>query len=48
MDEKKVNADEIEALLAGDIRKLAEEMAAAMNNAKACQRRCENGVNRAV
>ena len=35
MDDKKVTAEEIEAILAGDIRALAEEMAAAMNGAKA-------------
>ena len=35
MDDKKVTAEEIEAILAGDIRALAEEMASAMNGAKA-------------
>ena len=35
MDDQKVTAEEIEAVLAGDIRALAEEMAAAMNGAKA-------------
>jgi len=35
MEDKKVRADEIEGLLAGEIRTLAEEMAAAMNGAKA-------------
>jgi hypothetical protein len=34
MEDKKVTADEIEALLTGEIRVLAEEMAAAMNAAK--------------
>ena len=35
MDDAKVTADEIKAMLAGDIDALAEEMAAAMNDAKA-------------
>jgi len=35
MDDKKVTVEEIEALLAGDIRRFAEQMAAAMNEAKA-------------
>lgn len=35
MEDKKVTADEIKAMLAGDIDALAEEMAAAMNAAKA-------------
>ena len=35
MEDLKVTAEEIEAMLAGDIRSLAEEMAAAMNSAKA-------------
>ena len=35
MDDKKVTAEEIEALLAGDIRRFSEQMAAAMNEAKA-------------
>jgi len=35
MDDAKVTAEEIEAMLAGDIRALAQEMAAAMNKAKA-------------
>ncbi|MFW6154647.1 MAG: hypothetical protein ACOC95_05475 [Planctomycetota bacterium] len=35
MDDKKVTAGELEALLAADVRALAEEMAAAMNGAKA-------------
>jgi hypothetical protein len=35
MDDAKVTAEEIEAMLAGDIRALAQEMAAAMNTAKA-------------
>ena len=35
MDDAKVTAEEIEAMLAGDVRALAEEMAAAMNTAKA-------------
>ena len=35
MDGKKVTAAEIKAMLAGDIDALAEEMAAAMNGAKA-------------
>ena len=34
MDDKKVTAEEIKAMLEGDIRVLASEMAAAMNNAK--------------
>ena len=34
MDDKKVMAEEIEALLAGEIRTLAEEMAEAMNAAR--------------
>ena len=32
MDDKKVTAEEIEALLAGDIRRFAEQMASAMNS----------------
>jgi hypothetical protein len=35
MEDTNVTAEEIEALLAGEIRKLATEMAAAMNGAKA-------------
>ena len=35
MEDKKVTAEEIKAMLAGDIDALAEEMAAAMNGAKA-------------
>lgn len=35
MDDKKVTAEQIEAVLRGDIRTLAEEMAAAMNSARA-------------
>ena len=35
MDGKKVTAEEIEEMLAGDIRALAKEMAAAMNDARA-------------
>lgn len=35
MDDAKVTAEEIKAMLAGDIDALAEEMAAAMNSAKA-------------
>ena len=35
MDDTRITADEIEAALAGDIRRLAEEMAEAMNSAKA-------------
>ena len=35
MDGKKVTAEEIESLLTGEIRTLAEQMAAAMNDAKA-------------
>jgi predicted TIM-barrel fold metal-dependent hydrolase len=35
MDDTKVTAEEIKAMLAGDIDALAEEMAAAMNDAKA-------------
>ena len=35
MDDAKVTAEEIEAMLAGDIHALAEEMASAMNAAKA-------------
>ena len=35
MDDKKGAAEEIEAILAGDIRTLAEEMAAPINGAKA-------------
>lgn len=35
MDDKKVTADEIESLLAGEIRTLAEQMAVAMNDARA-------------
>ncbi|MFP4356602.1 MAG: hypothetical protein ACLFUJ_15940 [Phycisphaerae bacterium] len=35
MDDKKVTVEEIEALLAGDIRRFAEQMATAMNAAKA-------------
>jgi hypothetical protein len=35
MDDKKVTAEEIKAMLAGDVDALAEEMAAAMNSAKA-------------
>lgn len=35
MDDKKVTAEEIESLLVGEIPTLAEEMAAAMNSAKA-------------
>ncbi|MDK1039767.1 MAG: hypothetical protein QGD91_12835 [Actinomycetota bacterium] len=35
MDDAKVTAEEIEAILVGDIRALAGEMAAAMNTAKA-------------
>ncbi len=35
MDDAKVTAEEIEAMLAGEIRTLAQEMAAAMNTAKA-------------
>ena len=35
MEDKKVTAEEIEALLADEIRALAEEMAGAMNGAKA-------------
>ena len=37
MDDKMVTADEIKAMLAGEIDALAEEMAAAMNRAKAGQ-----------
>ena len=35
MEDQKVTADEIQAMLAGDLRTLAEEMAAAMNAAAA-------------
>ena len=35
MEDKKITAEEIKAMLAGDIDALAEEMAAAMNSAKA-------------
>ena len=35
MDDKQVTVEEIEALLAGDIRRFAEQMARAMNEAKA-------------
>ena len=35
MDDKKVTAEEIKAMLEGDIDALAAEMAATMNNAKA-------------
>jgi len=35
MDDKKVTASEIEALLAGEFRGFSEQMAAAMNEAKA-------------
>jgi hypothetical protein len=35
MEDKKVTAEEIKAMLAGDLDALAEEMAAAMNAAKA-------------
>ena len=35
MDDAKVTAEEIKAMLAGDIDALAEEMAVAMNTAKA-------------
>jgi len=35
MDDKKVTAEELKAILAEDIDRLAEEMAAAMNDAKA-------------
>ena len=35
MDDTRITADEIEAALAGDIRRLAEEMAEAMNSAQA-------------
>lgn len=35
MDDKKVTAEEIKVLLAGDIDALAKQMAAAMNEAKA-------------
>ncbi len=35
MDDAKVTAEEIKAMLAGDIDALAEEMASAMNSAKA-------------
>ena len=35
MDDAKVTAEEIKAMLAGDIDALAQEMAAAMNGAKA-------------
>jgi len=35
MEDKKVTVEEIEALLAGDFRRFAEQMAAAMNEAKA-------------
>ena len=35
MDDKKVTAEEIKALLAGDFEAFAEQMAAAMNEAKA-------------
>ncbi len=35
MDDTRITADEIEAALAGDIRRLAEEMAEALNSAKA-------------
>ncbi len=35
MEDKKVTAEEIKAVLEGDIDALAEEMAAAMNDAKA-------------
>ena len=34
MDDKTVTVEEIEALLAGDIRRFSEQMAAAMNEAK--------------
>jgi hypothetical protein len=34
MEDKKVTAEEIEALLTEDVRALAEEMAAAMNDAR--------------
>ena len=35
MDDKRVTAEELKAVLAGDIDRLAEEMAAAMNDARA-------------
>ena len=35
MEDKKVTVEEMEALLAGDFRRFAEQMAAAMNEAKA-------------
>jgi len=35
MEDKRITAEEIESLLAGEIHTLAEEMAAAMNDAKA-------------
>jgi len=35
MEDRKVTADEIKAMLAGDIDRLAEEMASAMNEARA-------------
>jgi predicted RecA/RadA family phage recombinase len=35
MDDKKVTVEEMESLLAGDFRRFAEQMAAAMNDAKA-------------
>jgi hypothetical protein len=35
MDDKKVTVEEIKALLADDFRRFAEQMAAAMNDAKA-------------
>lgn len=35
MEDKKVTVEEMEALLAGDVRQFAEQMAAAMNEAKA-------------
>ena len=35
MDDAKVTADEVEAMLAGNFRALAEQMATAMNEAKA-------------
>jgi len=35
MDDKKVTAEEIEALLLGDFRAFSEQMAAAMNEARA-------------
>jgi len=34
MEDKKVTVEEMEALLAGDFRRFAEQMAAAMNEAK--------------